>query len=278
MDHYKIAVCQMNSVDDKEENLKNVSSWIQEAAENGASLIAFPENMTYMGKWYRKQAETIPGPVTDFLCTKAKEHVIWIMSGSFPESTGTTRVHNTLLLIDPHGQIQTTYRKIHLFDVEVTDGPSYQESRSVIPGNEIVTLETDTLGCLGFSICYDLRFGEMYRLMALRGAELIFVPASFTAHTGRMHWETLLKARAIENGVFIVAPDQIGEKYDMTAYGHSMVIDPWGNVIARMDEGTGLIYAEISRNLVRQAQEQIPSLTNRRDDLYQIIYQPNPKI
>ena len=265
---YKIAVCQMDSRDDKEYNLSMAASWVKEAAGNGASLIAFPENMTYMGKAYRNQAETIPGPVTDFLCAKAKEHRIWIMSGSFPETTDAKKVSNTLTLIDPDGVIRSTYRKMHLFDVEVADGPSYKESESVLPGSEIVTLKTDALGCLGFSICYDLRFGEMYRLMALKGAQVIFVPACFTAHTGRMHWETLLKARAIENGVFIVAPDQIGEKYDITAYGHSMVIDPWGKVIARAEEGTGCIYAEIDLDLVRQAREQIPVLANRRDDVY----------
>lgn len=272
---YKVAVCQMDSQDDKEKNLISAKEMIRAASAQGASLVVFPENMNYMGKGYRYQAEPIPGPTTDFLADLAKGYGIWIVSGSIPEAVPGTdekkpKPKNTLALIDPDGNIRCKFSKLHMFDVDLEDGKSFRESDTATAGNEIVLCDTP-LGKLGFTICYDLRFGELYRLLALSGAQVIFVPASFTAQTGAAHWEALLRARAIENGVYIVACNQIGEKSNMTAYGQSMVIDPWGTVIARAEDKPGALMAEIDLSDPEKIRGQIPALKNRRTDVYDLI-------
>lgn len=269
MNNYSVAVCQMDSQDDKQKNLKLAGEMIAENASKGAKVIAFPETMNFMGKGQRYLAETIPGETTDFLCSKAKEHGIWIVSGSFPEVHESGKPLNTLVLIDSMGNIRCKYSKLHMFDVEIDNGPSYRESDYNTAGNEIVLADTE-LGRLGFAICYDLRFGEMFRLMALNGAQVIFVPSSFTMNTGKDHWEALLRARAIENGVYIVAPNQIGKKTNMIAYGKSMVIDPWGDVIARASDKPGSIMAEIDLGYIERVRRQVPSLENRRADVYEV--------
>ena len=207
---------------------------------------------------------------TDFFCEQAAKHKVWIVSGSFPEEQENGKPYNTLILADPEGNIRCRYRKLHMFDVEVENTPSYKESDHNTAGNEIVLVDTE-LGRLGFAICYDIRFGEMFRIMALQGAQVIFLPASFTMNTGKDHWETLLRARAIENGVYIVAPNQMGKKTNMLAYGKSMIIDPWGDVIARASDKTGSILAEIDLDYLERVRRQIPSLENRRRDMYEVM-------
>lgn len=265
---YKVAVCQMDSRSDKGKNLAAAEEMIREAAEKDASIVVFPEYMNFMGKGYRHQAEPVPGPTTVFLADLAKQYGLWIISGSFPEICG-TKPKNTLVLIDPNGEIRCKYSKIHMFDVDLDGGKSYHESKSATAGDEITLCETP-LGVLGFTICYDLRFGELYRLLALSGAQVIFVPASFAAQTGKAHWEVLLRARAIENGVYIVACGQIGDKSIMSTYGHSMVIDPWGKVIARIKDQPGVLMAEIDLSYIEKVRRQIPSLQNRRTDVYEL--------
>lgn len=282
MNKYHVAVCQMDSQNDKQENLKIAGEMIAENAAKGAKIIAFPETMNFMGKGQRYQAETVPGETTEFLCGKAKEYGIWLVSGSFPEKHESGKPRNTLVLIDPQGNIRCKYSKLHMFDVQLDNGPSYKESDYNTVGNEIVLADTE-LGRLGFAICYDLRFGEMFRLMALHGAQVIFMPSSFTMNTGKDHWETLLRTRAIENGVYIAAPNQIGKKTNMIAYGKSMIIDPWGDVIARAGDRPGSIIAEIDLDYIESVRRQIPSLENRRADVYEVgservkIYQADGK-
>lgn len=286
MKKYFVAVCQMNSQNNKRQNLKDAENMICEASEKGADLVVFPENMNFMGKGYRYQAEPIPGPTTDFLAALAKEHGIWILSGSIPETeqnepteqkpepadadAGMPKPKNSLVLIDPEGMICCKYSKLHLFDVDLNDGSSFRESDTATQGENIVLCDTE-LGRLGFTICYDLRFGELYRLLSLAGAKVIFVPACFAMQTGQAHWEVLLRARAIENGVYIVACNQIGEKYNMTAYGHSMVIDPWGRIIAQAEDKPGVLMSEIDLSEIEKVRAQIPSLKNRRGDLYELL-------
>ena len=283
---FQVAICQMDSQNDKHQNLKDAENMIREASEKGADLVVFPENMNYMGKGYRYQAEPIPGPTTDFLTALAKEHGVWILSGSIPETelndpaeqetvsadknADKPKPKNSLVLIDPTGNICCKYSKLHLFDVDLNDGSSFRESDMATQGENIVLCDTE-LGRLGFTICYDLRFGELYRLLSLAGAKVIFVPACFAMQTGQAHWEVLLRARAIENGVYIVACNQIGEKYNMTAYGHSMVIDPWGRIIAEAEDNPGVLMAEIDLSEIEKVRAQIPSLKNRRGDLYELI-------
>ncbi|MCD8333579.1 MAG: carbon-nitrogen hydrolase family protein [Clostridiales bacterium] len=268
MTKYRTAICQMDSGDDKSENLKMAEVMIDEAAAHGADLLVFPETVNYMGRRPREQAEPIPGETTCFFARKAREKQVWIVTGSFPERVEGQNPKNTLALIDPQGNIRCTYSKLHMFDVEIPGRKPYRESALNTAGEEIVLADTE-LGCLGFAICYDLRFGEMFRLMALGGAKVIFLPSSFTRETGQAHWEALIRARAIENGVYIVAANQTGEKYNMNAYGNSMIVDPWGRILARAGDEPCCIYAEIDPGYADEVRMQIPSLKNRRTDIYE---------
>lgn len=269
---YLIAMVQMDTQNDKGENLKRACAWIDEAALRGAKLVCFPEVMNLIGRNVGEGGgkESVPGYTTDILCKKAKEHGIYIHGGSITEEIpGERRSRNTSVLISPEGEILAAYRKMHMFDITLADGTPFNESDRVEPGTEIVTVETE-LGIFGMSICYDVRFPELYRLMALRGAQVIFVPSSFTMPTGKDHWEPLLRARAIENGCYIVAPGQIGTKPAYTAYGNSLTADPWGTVIARSKDAPGITYAEIDLDYLEQIRRQIPSLENRRSDRYEV--------
>ncbi len=270
---YSIAVVQMDTGNDKGANLKAACRYIDEAAAAGVKLVTFPEVMNLDGENVGEGggAESVPGYTTSLLSAKAKEHGIYIHSGSFSEVIpGEERFYNTSVIIDPEGEIIARYSKLHTFDVTLPDGSVQRESARIRPGGGITTVETP-LGMLGMSICYDIRFGEMYRLMALRGAQVIFTPANFTMPTGKDHWETILRTRAIENGVYIVAADQIGKKSEFTAYGNSMVVDPWGTVIARAPDRPGILYAEIDLDWLDSVRSKIPSLKNRRTDIYDVI-------
>lgn len=274
---YKIAVVQLDSQNDKGENLKTACRYIDEAAAEGAKLVSFPEVMNLCGENVGEGGghETIPGYTTELLMAKAKEHGIYIHSGSFCEKIpGEERAYNTSVIIDPEGKIIARYRKLHTFDVTLPDGTVCDESARVHPGNEIVTVDT-ALGRLGMSICYDIRFPELYRIMALDGAQVIFTPASFTMPTGKDHWEPILRTRAIENGCYIVAPGQIGKKVRFTAYGNSMVVDPWGTVVSRSRDTVGVIYAEIDLDYEDAIRAKIPSLANRRADVYDLHRKEN---
>lgn len=269
---YRIAMVQMDTQNDKGENLRQACAWIDEAASQGVKLVCFPEVMNLIGRNVGEGGgkESVPGYTTELLCKKAEEHGIYIHGGSITEEIpGERRSRNTSVLISPEGEILAEYRKLHMFDITLADGTPFNESDRVEPGTEIVTVETE-LGTFGMSICYDVRFPELYRLMALRGAQVIFVPSSFTMPTGKDHWEPLLRARAIENGCYIVAPGQIGTKPAYTAYGNSLVADPWGTVIARSKDAPGLTYAEIDLDYLDQIRRQIPSLQNRRADRYEV--------
>ena len=270
---YTIAVVQMDSGNDKGENLKTACRCVDEAAAAGAQLITFPEVMNLDGRNVGEGggAEPIPGYTTEKLMAKAKEHGIYIHSGSFfEEIPGEKRAYNTSVIIDPQGEIIARYRKMHTFDVTLPDGSVQRESARIRPGDDITTVDTP-LGRLGMAICYDIRFGEMFRLMALEGAQVIFTPANFTMPTGKDHWETILRTRAIENGVYIVAADQIGKKSEFTAYGNSLVVDPWGTVVARASDRPGMMLVPIDLDYVDAVRAKIPSLQNRRTDIYDVV-------
>lgn len=272
-DKYKIALVQMDTKNDKKANMEHALGWIDEAAEENASLVCFPEVMNLIGKNVGEGGgrEPVPGYATERLMEKAKEYGIYIHGGSVTEEIpGERRSYNTSVLINPRGEIIARYRKLHTFDIMLSDGTPFRESDRVHPGAEIVTAKTE-LGTFGMSICYDVRFPELYRLLAMEGAQVIFVPSSFTLETGKDHWEPLLRARAIENGCYIVAAGQTGKKPAYTAYGNSMVVNPWGVVTARLGEHPGILYAEIDLDYQRQVQGQMPSLENRRTDVYDVI-------
>lgn len=264
----RVGLCQMNSREDPEANLAQADELIEAAAAEGADLIALPEVWTYLGpaERHRELAEPIPGPVTDRLAGHARRHRTWILGGSILEAAD-GHVHNTSTLISPEGELVARYRKIHLFDVDLPGQPPIRESSTFTAGEEIVTADTD-LGRFGLSICYDVRFPELYRALAVRGAEVLFVPAAFTFETGKDHWESLLRARAIENQAYVVAPAQWGtwgrEDENRRCFGNSMVVDPWGAVIARAEDGVGVVCADIDFDHLRRVRDRLPALRHRR--------------
>lgn len=272
MARFVAAAIQMDSQDNKWENLITAERFIRQAADQGANLVVLPETMNYIGRDITGQAETIPdGPTFTKLAALAWELKIWLQAGSIYETNpeDPARPFNTTFLIGPGGQLVAKYSKLHPFDVVLPNGVTSRESDRVAPGNAIVTAETDWLR-VGMAICYDIRFGEMFRLMALEGARLFVVPANFTINTGKDHWETLLRARAIENECYVVAPDQMGKKPRFTAYGNSMIIDPWGTVIARSSDKPGFILAEIDLEYITKVRQSTFTLDNRRPDVYEL--------
>lgn len=270
MEKFKAAVCQMDTQDSVSENLEQAGLLLDAVCAQGVQLAVFPENVNYIGENSRAHAESIPGETSRFFCQEAVKRQIWILAGSLAERSDSGKPKNTSLLVDPRGRIAARYSKLHPFDVTLSDGLAWKESDTRTVGDEVVLADTRDLGCLGFSICYDLRFPELYRLLALKGAKIILVLANFTKNTGKDHWEVLLRARAIENGVYVIAADQWGKKPDMTSYGHSMIIDPWGNILAEVGEGVGFAVAEIDPDRVARVRGQIPSLKNRREDIYHL--------
>ncbi|MFN8660911.1 MAG: carbon-nitrogen hydrolase family protein [Thermomicrobiales bacterium] len=266
-----VAVLQMNSGADKEANIATALDLIDRAARSGARLVVLPEVWTYLGpdEGNRPNAEPVPGPVSDLLADRARRHGIYVHGGSFLESRqGEPGLLNTSLVFSPDGDIIARYSKIHMFDVVLDGDAKYMESATVTPGDEIVTLDIDGVP-VGLAICYDLRFPELFRILALRGARLIVLPAAFTMTTGKDHWEVLIRARAIENETFFVACGQWGmHPPGNWCYGRSMIVDPWGTVLATAQDGVGIAQASLSDERVTAVRRQIPSLANRRPEAY----------
>ena len=266
----RVAAIQMSSTPDKEGNKETAEALIREAVSTGADLVALPELWSCHGfdEAYRENAEPVPGPTTDFLGELARELGIYLLGGSILEGDpGAQRLSNTSTFFDPSGEMTAVYRKIHLFDVKVSDR-EYLESANIAPGSEIVTAKAGA-ATLGLSVCYDVRFPELYRLLALRGAEILAVPAAFTLQTGKDHWELLLRARAVENQAFVVAPAQWGQKADgRWTYGRSMIVDPWGTVLATCPDRDGHALATLDLDYLDRFRAEFPALTNRRPETY----------
>lgn len=266
----KAAAIQMSSTPDKHENFETAEHLIRNAVTDGAELVALPELWSCHGleKVYRENAEPVPGPTTEFLGGLAQEHGIYVLGGSILEDEpGTEKLHNTSTFFDPSGEMTAVYRKIHLFDVSVSD-KKYLESATISPGDEIVTAKAGA-ATLGLSVCYDVRFPELYRLLALRGSEILAVPAAFTLQTGKDHWELLLRARAVENQAYVVAPAQWGQKADgRWTYGRSMIVDPWGTVLSQCPDRDGYALATLDLDYLDRFRDAFPSLANRRPETY----------
>jgi predicted amidohydrolase len=261
------AAIQMVASDDKAANLDEAERWIREAARRGARLVALPEVFIWRGEKQREReyAETLGGPTAARLALLARALGVYLLAGSILEEIPHShKAYNTSLLFAPSGELLASYRKIHLFDVDLANGVSLRESATRDYGDSVVVAKTD-LGRMGLTICYDLRFPELYRGLAAQGADLIFVPSAFTAFTGQAHWEPLLRARAIENQVYVIAPDQFGKSpKSFETHGHSMIVDPWGKIIAELADGPGMITAEINLDYLAKVRAELPSLRHRR--------------
>ncbi|MEU1604864.1 carbon-nitrogen hydrolase family protein [Micromonospora matsumotoense] len=263
----RVAVCQLNARDDRAANLAAAEDLLVRAAAAGADLAVLPEYVDYLGRSDgMPAAEEVDGTVGTFFAEVARRLGIWLVAGSFHEvGPDPGRTWNTSLVFDRSGRLAASYRKIHLYDVEIPDRVSYRESATVAPGREPVVVEVEGLR-VGLSICYDLRFPELYRRLAVEGgAHLLVVPAAFMMHTGRDHWEVLLRARAIENQCFVAAAGQTGDHDPgRTCFGRSMVIDPWGTVLGQVPDGPGLTVVDLDLDRLRTIRTELPSLANRR--------------
>ena len=270
------AAVQMNATDDVARNMQTADRLVRQAAGLGAELVVLPETWTYMAPptpraHLRAGAQTLDGPAMEWARRIAAELGIDLVAGSLYEETGdpdSERGANTSVHVSPDGELRAVYRKIHLFDVEL-DGVVHAESRAFTAGEEIVTSELDDGTVLGMTVCFDLRFPELYRILALRGATVLTVPSAFTLPTTRDHWEVLLRARAIENQGYVIAPNQIGAHPGGTrSGGRSMIVDPWGTVLACASDAETAIVAELDPGRLRAVRERLPTLPRRRPETY----------
>jgi predicted amidohydrolase len=267
----RAAAIQLNATDDADRNLERADRLVRQAAAQGAELVVLPETWTVMGTRADKRAaaQTLDGPAIMWARRCAAELGIDLVAGSIVERIpGREKGANTSVHVGPDGEIRSVYRKIHLFDVEV-DGAVYAESATEDPGDEIVVSTLAGGAQVGLSVCFDLRFPELYRILALRGAHLLTVPAAFTLPTTRDHWEVLVRARAIENQCFVIAPNQIGDHPGgLRSGGRSLIVDPWGLVLAGAPDTETAIVAELDLDQVQAVRRRMPTLTRRRPEAY----------
>lgn len=269
---YRIAACQMNTQADKAANLAQAEQLLDEAARLGAQVAALPEMFNVLGTAEEVLAAREPedGPTVTFLRQKARQHRMIVHGGSIPVAVpDSAKAWNTTLVIDATGEIVARYRKIHLFDIDISGQVAENESSRFAAGEEMVAFESD-YGSFGLTICYDIRFPELYRALTLAGARVIFQPAAFTLYTGKDHWEALIRARAIENQVYMVSPAQIGvHAGSKRCFGSTMIVDPWGVVLARAPERVCVVTADIDYEHQEKIRRELPALQHRRPDLYE---------
>lgn len=267
MKSYLAAAVQMNSQPDLNKNLTQAEDLIDLAVRQGAELVTLPENFSFLGDESAKmqQAETIAQASEKFLKTMAQKYQVTILGGGFPVPAESGKVYNTALLIGKSGEELVRYEKVHLFDVNLPDGNTYRESETVLTGMRLPPIyPSKELGNLGLSVCYDVRFPELYRHLSQMGAEVLFVPAAFTAYTGKDHWQVLLQARAIENTCYVIAPAQTGRHNSLRqSHGHAVIIDPWGIILADAGDKPGVAIASINPSRLEQVRRQMPSLQHR---------------
>src|SRR5213083_301851 len=267
----RVACVQMTSRQDKAANLERAESLVARAASTGADVVVLPEKWNLIGSAddYRAAAEPLEGGESvEAMSRWAKTLGVTLVGGSITERReGREKLSNTSCVFDPHGELVAVYRKIHLFDVEV-GGHVYRESEAEEPGEEPVVVRGEGWP-IGLTVCYDVRFPELYRILALEGAELVTVPAHFTLYTGKDHWHVLMRARAIENQNYVAAAAQIGETMPgKLSYGRSLIVDPWGTVVAQAPDEETVISAELDRERLLQVRRNLPSLANRQADAY----------
>lgn len=261
-----VAVVQMISSASVKKNLDDVEIWLQQAHDSQVDVVVLPENFAFMG---RKETDKLmvaeqfgEGEIQGILSKLAKNHNLWIIAGTLPIRGQGNKVRASSLVFDNKGLCVARYDKIHLFDVAISDNESYQESITIERGRDLVVVDTP-VGRVGLSVCYDLRFPELYQKLLEKGAQLFSIPSAFTALTGDAHWNVLLRARAIENLSYVLAPNQGGQHENgRQTYGHSMIIEPWGNVLASRESGAGMVVATIDLNRLQQLRQQFPCNTH----------------
>lgn len=277
MSELVVGAVQMTSTENLEGNLERARELVRQAATFGALLVGLPENFAYLGNDRDHRlaiAETLPdpgtagagptGPILGAMQELARATGTWLLLGGFPERGAGNKIRNSAVLLDPSGAVVSVYRKMHLFDVDVPGGRRFRESEAIEPGGAPVVAETPW-GGLGLSICYDLRFPELYRALTAGGARIVTVPSAFTVETGKDHWHVLLRARAIENQVFLLAPAQFGvHGPNRSSYGHALVVDPWGVVLAECGDHEGVALARLDFDYQDRVRAALPVLTHRR--------------
>ena len=273
MTKIKIALCQMNVVDNKEENLKNAALMIEDSVDENADFIVLPEmfNCPYSNdKFIEYCEEEKTSPTLNFISDIAKKHEVYILAGSIPEKEN-DKLFNTSYLFDRNGNVIAKHRKMHLFDIDVKDKITFKESDVLTAGNNFTIADTE-FGKIGIGICYDIRFPELARIMVEKGALVLFYPGAFNMTTGPAHWELLFRSRALDNQVYCVgvAP-ALNETASYHSFGHSIITNPWGEIIAEADEKENLIICDIDLDEIKKIREELPILKNKREDLYEII-------
>lgn len=270
-DKFTVALCQMQVVEDKNENVAHALDMIKKASQK-ADIIILPEmwNCPYQTELFPLYAEEMDNsPTLNAICKAAKKQETYILAGSIPEKHD-GKTYNSSFFINPEGEIIGVHRKVHLFDIDVPDAISFKESQTLTAGNNVTVIDTE-LGKIGICICYDIRFPELLRLMALEGAELIIVPGAFNMTTGPAHWKPLIKVREVDNQVYVAAASPARDnKASYVAYGHSMVADPWGKVISEAGAGEEILYVTIDLSSIEKVRYELPLLKNRRTDIYQL--------
>lgn len=269
---FKIAIIQSKIFTTISENLNYLKNTLENLNES-VDLVTLPEmfNCPYNTKLFLDFAEKEFGETYNTVSELAKKYNLYISAGSIPEIDDSSNIYNTAYVFDRNGNKIAKHRKIHLFDIQIKNGQYFKESDSITAGNEITTFETE-FGTMGLCICYDFRFPELARAMVDRGARVILVPASFNMTTGPLHWEIMFRSRSIDNQVYTVgtAPAR-DSSLGYTSYSNSILVDPWGKVLDRLDENPGIIISEIDLDIVDEVRKQLPLLEHRRNDLYQII-------
>lgn len=270
----RVAAVQMVSGLDWQQNLRQATQLIAQAAAQGAGLIVLPENFAHMGIAETDKLtlaeQSGHGPMQKFLSEQAKQHNVWLVGGTIPMAGAiSSRVRAACLVFDAQGRQVARYDKIHLFDVSLTaTNESYRESDTIEPGEQLVVVDTP-FGHMGIAVCYDVRFPEMFRAMGRSTLDLIVIPSAFTATTGRAHWEILLRARAVENLCYVIAANQGGQHANgRETFGESMIIDPWGKVLDHLAQGSGIVMAEIDHILLNSLRRNFPALEHQRRDLW----------
>ncbi len=264
----RVAAIQMNSGPDVERNLAQARGLLDEALRDDPNIVVFPENMLLFSNrsedYHEHAQNSRSGRLIEILQEWSAEADIWLLAGSLPIKGPKGKVFNASLFFSPEGEIHARYDKIHLFDVDVPGDQHYMESDDFAPGKKVVSSHTPW-GTLGLSICYDIRFPELYRKLSRAGAHTLMIPSAFTATTGKAHWDILTRTRAVENQCFVVAPGQCGSPYPgRECHGHTRIVDPWGRVIAERPAGTGVVMADLDYGALFEIREKLPALKNRK--------------